>query len=287
LPPYQSPGFTVASHCAVQGPGNQNETAWADGEFAFTDKDWGWYDTYYYDQPGNPFTLLYGTEFTNDSLKIYQLDVTNGGSETELIWEEYVGETNGTYDATAFDLDNRYFYFADNTNKLYRNDFNTDTDSEYIGDLEGTAKSATFYDNKYYYVDEAANTIVETTFDSEGLILDQTVISTIPSSVTITDIAMSPAGDYLYMVGNVSDGTTEMITYDMLADSYATIDLTVNENTQVAYGSDGVLYAIEPTNGSGSLTYTLDTDTGVVNEINDDDIIIIDPFADVARGPIM
>jgi len=289
LPPAEDPGFAVATHCVVHGPGNQEETGWGHGDYKFVDKkDWGWYDIYFFNQPSFPYTILYGTQYTNDTLKVYLLDVTNGGSETELIWEEYVGETDGTYDATAFDVDNRYLFFTNyNTNELYVNDFDGDLPSFSAGTLDGKAASATYYDNKFYYVDEEQNAIVEVAFTDEMLIQSQTVLSTIPGSVTVTDIAMSPAGDYLYMVGDVAGGASELITYNMIADSYATIDLSVNQDTQIAYGSDDVLYAIEPNGGTGSTTYILDTNTGVVNEIIDDDIIIIDPFADLARGPIM
>ena len=87
LPPAEYPGSVVASHCVVYNPQKCDGTTkncWADGDFAFTDKDWGWYDIFYFNQPPNRYTILYGTAYTTDTLKLYRLDVTNG--TTTLIY---------------------------------------------------------------------------------------------------------------------------------------------------------------------------------------------------------
>lgn len=290
LPPAEEPGFVVATHSVVQNPNGGDETAWGDGAHTFTDKGWGWYDVYYFNQPDNPYTILYGVEYgTDDSLRLWLVDITNGGSESELILTEYVGGGgNGSFDGSAYDVESGNFFFSDNNNTLYINPLNGEDPSASVGTLSGTAESADFLDNTYYYVDAASNTIHQVDFDADWLIVSDNSVSTIPSSVTVTDIAMSPDGTTMYMVGNVGDGTTEMITWDIVADTYSTIDLTLAEDTQIAYGSDGVLYALEPTDDNTIRTYTLDTDTGTSTEINGDDIIIIDdPFSDISKGPIM
>ena len=228
LPPYQSPGFTVASHAVVHGPNGENETAWAEGDYKFTDKGWGWYDTYYYDQPENPFTIVYGIDCTTDSLRLYLIDMTNGSAT--VIFSEFVGDTPGTYDGTAYDTESGNFFFTNSlTNDLWINQLTGDDASFLAGTLNGTAASATFYDGSFYYVDAVSNTINEVTFDANWLIDDEIVVDTIPSTVVVTDIAMDPLGENLYMVGNVGDGTTEMITWDVSADTYATIALPLNE----------------------------------------------------------
>ncbi len=201
--------------------------------------------------PYSPYTILYGVEYgADDSLRLWLLDVTNGKSESELILTEYVGGSG----------------------------------EEYVG----TVKSADFYDNGYYYVDADANTIHLVTFDSNWQIISNNIISTIPSSVEVTDIAINPDGDYMYIVGNVGDGTTEMITWEMVTDTYSTISLTLADGTQIAYGSEGLLYAIEPSGDNEASAYVLDTDTGVSEPIEGDSIIIIDdPFSDISKGTIM
>ena len=64
---------------------------------------------------------------------------------------------------------------------------------------------------------------------------------------------------------------------------------SVTSGSQLASGSDGVLYVIEPvTGGQGVTAYDVNTEDGTLTEINDGDIIIIDdPFSDIATGPIM
>ena len=290
LPPAEDPGFVVATHSVVQNPNGGNETAWGEGAYTFTDKGWGWYDVYYFNQPDNPYTILYGVEYgADDSLRLWLLDVTNGGSESELILTEYVGGSGGEYDGTAYDPVSGNFFFANPvTGELYVNDLTGEDPSFSAGTLIGTVKSADFYDNGYYYVDADDNTIHLVTFDSNWQIISNDIISTIPSSVEVTDIAINPDGDYMYIVGNVGDGTTEMITWDMVADTYSTISLTVADGTQIAYGSDGLLYAIEPSGDNEASAYVLDTDTGISEPIEGDPIIIIDdPFSDISKGTIM
>jgi hypothetical protein len=288
LPPAGNPGFIVASHCVVHSPYGQTETAWAEGDYKFTDKDWGWYDDYYYDQNSPPITFLYGTEYRTDSLRIFQLDVTNTSSAPVLIWEEYVGDNSGTYDATAYDEENHIFYFTNyNTRELWKVNMGDTSCSTSTGSLDGIASSATFYDHGFYYIDEVSHNIIRVEFDEEGYISSETTLSTLPSSVIVTDIAMSPAGDYMYILGNVNNGGTEMITWDISADAYATIDLEINQGSQIAFGTDGNLYAIEPNGGSGTIVYLLDPETGVTNPITDDPVIIIDPFSDLSSGPTM
>jgi len=288
LPPADNPGFVVASHCVVQGSGNQEETAWAEGDYSFTDKDWGWYDVYFYNQQQNTYTLLYGTEYGTDTLKIYQLDVTNGGSETVLIWEEYVGNNPGTFDASAYDPENHEFYFVNYTSQeLYKTDMNDTMPSVSLGFLDGTGASATFYNSKFYYIDEASNNIICVDFDEEGNISGELVLSTLPGIISVNDISMSPAGDFLYILGDVNNGDTELITWDVSTNSYATIDVAVNQGSQIAYGSDGNLYALEPNGGSGTIVYILNLSTGIINPINEDSIIIIDPFTDISGGPFL
>lgn len=290
LPPYNI-GFSVAAHAVVQNTSGGNETGWAYGANVFSDKGWGWYDDYTFDAvTPDDFTILYGVEYGNDSLYLWIIDATNGGSESELILSEYVGNSSGSYDGTAFDPVTENFFFVNyQTGELYMNDLNSDNASVLIGVLPGIVKSADFYDNQYYYVDENDNTIHVVTFDSNWNIIDNEILSTIPSSVVVTDIAIAPDGSTMYIVGNVDGGGTEMITWDIEGDAYSTISLTLEDGTQIAYGEDGILYAIEPlTDGSGAEINQVDTDTGVSNPISENPIIIIDdPFSDIAKGPIM
>jgi hypothetical protein len=288
LPPCAEPGFVVASHCVVRSPSGQVETAWAEGDYTFTDKDWGWYDIYYYNQPPNRFTILYATSFTSDTLKLFHLDVTNG--KTDLILNEFVGTDAGCVDAAAYDEESGMFFFANyNSGELWGN-YLKDTDPSFIsGDLIGKAASGTFYEGEYYYVNEEANTINKVSFNSSWMISAEVILDTIPSTVVINDMAMKPDGSTLYMIGEVNGGGRELISWDVTTETFYTMSISINSGAQIAYGSDGVLYAIAPIvpGGSHSLIYTLNPNSGTLTEIEDDVIIIDDPFSDISSGPIM
>jgi PBP1b-binding outer membrane lipoprotein LpoB len=288
LPPCAEPGFVVASHCVVRSPSGQVETAWAEGDYKFKDKDCGWYDIYFYNQPPNEFTILYATAYVNDTLKLYHLDVTNGN--TSIILKEYIGENSGRCDAAAYDTESGMFFFANyNTNVLYANQMQDVQPSYVSGTLLGKAASATFYNNEYYYVDENLNTINKVTFNSNWSIATETVLDTIPSAILVNDITMNPDGSSLYMIGEVSGGSRQLVSWNTETETFYALDLAVTSGAQLSYGSDGVLYVVAPIveGSSHSQTYTLDPASATMTLIEDDIIIIEDPFSDISIGPIM
>ena len=288
LPPCENPGFVVAAHCVVTSPSNQTETAWAEGDFRFTDKGWGWYNVYYYNQPPNEFTILYGTAYVNDTLRLYHIDVTNG--TTEMILEEVVGNNGGVYDGAAYDEPSGRFFFANyTTGELYVNNLKDEDPSFSAGTLLGISASGTFFGDSYYYVNETTNTINKVTFTSTWTIAGETVLDTIPSAISVNDITMNPEGTTMYILGEVSGGGRELISWDVTTEVFYSMAITINSGAQIAYGSDGVLYAIAPITegGSHSMTYTLDPSSGTLTPIEDDIIIIVDPFSDISLGPIM
>lgn len=287
LPPCEEPGFVVACHCVVYSPTNRQETAWAEGDFKFTDKDWGWYDIYYYNQPPNKFTILYATSHTSDTLKLFHIDVTN--NRTDEILKEYIGGS-GEVDGAAYDEASGMFFFSNvTTHQLYANQLK-DLDPSFIsGSLIGKASSGEFFNGAYYYVNEDLNTINKVNFTSAWAVASETVLDTIPSSVRVNDITMKPEGDILYILGEVNGGGRELISWNVASETFYTMSITVNSGAQIAYGSDGVLYAVAPVSegGSHSLTYMLNPSSGVLTPIDDDVIIIDDPFSDMSMGPIL
>lgn len=291
LPDATNDAIFVASHAVVHNPNGGNETAWGEG-MKFTDKGWSMYQEFY--DPGtdgsNPdFTILYGTELANDSLKLYHINLTTG--ENTLILSELVGGTNGTYDGTAFDVESGNFFFTNyNTSELLINSLASDSESYSAGTLSGVAASAAFFDDSFFYVDQNLKTINKVTFTSDWQINEETVVSTIPSTVVITDIAMDPSGSTLYMVGNVNEGGTEMIKYDFASDTYSTISVTLSQNSQIAYSDDGNLYAITSAvdpGDTGFSVFVLNTNSGVATEISTSEDGTEDPIGDLTRGPIM
>lgn len=287
LPPCEEPGFVVASHCVVHSPSGGSETAWAFGDYTFSDKGWGWYDDYYYNTPDNPDVSLYGTLYSDDSLLVYYLDMITGGAT--LIFKEYVGNSSGSYDGAAYDIESGMFFFIKyNTNELWVNLLPGDEPSYCAGILAGTAASGTYYDGAYYYVNESINTINKVFFNDEYYITGEVILDTIPGPINVNDIAMSPEDGYLYLLGDVAGGNTELLAWDVTSHTFYSLSMTINEGAQIAYGSDEVLYAIAPAEEDEYhySIFTLNTDSGLFTEvIIDTNIIIEDFFTDLASGP--
>ncbi len=290
LPPYAQPGFAVAAHCVVRSLTNQTETAWANGGIKFTDKNWGWYNIFYYDQPNNPYMILYGTGTENGYLVLYQIDVTNNTSLP--IWSEYVGNNGGSYDAAAYDNASSNLFFVNyTTGQLWVNKMDDDLTSILCGTITGVAQSATFFDESYYYVNANNKGIYEVQFNTDMTILGTpTLLSTIPNSVTVSDIAMSPTGTCMYIIGDViGGGASQLIKWDITTNIYYTMSINVEPGSKIAFGPDDQLYAISETNtgGGGSVAYMVDTSTGVLTPIKDGIIIIDDTFSDLSSGRIL
>jgi hypothetical protein len=289
LPPAEEPGFVVAAHCVAHSPSGRTETAWAEGDFTFTDKSWGWYDSFFYNQVENQFTILYGTSYTTDSLKIYHLNMTT--SAVTLVLEEYVGNISGIYDGTAYDVDSGLLFFVNyNTGQLYINRMNDTLPSFCSGTLNGLASGGTFHDGAFYYVDSGNNSINKITFTDEWQIAGESIVDFIPSYINVNDIAMSPAGDYLYISGEVSGGGTELIKWSVADDIYYSVSYGLEEGTQIAFGNDGNLYALSPSgDGAGILSsYIIEVETGILTELDEGEIIMLDePFSDISSGPLM
>jgi hypothetical protein len=288
MPHCDEPGFVYSTHCKVKDNDGHEEDAWGDSDNKFHDKGCGSYDDDY-EVPTNQYTIIYGTSYAQDSLRLYHLNMTTGA--VTLILKEYVGNTGGTYDGTAYDLASGMFFFANvSTRELWVNNMNDQNPSFLAGTLGGNVASGTYYNGGFYYVNADFNTINKVTFTSTWQIASETVLDTIPNTITVNDIAMSPAGDYLYIVGEVDGGSTEMIKWSVAADVYYTIALNIADGSQIAYGSDANLYAIAPVvaGATTSNAYIVNPNTGVLTEISEGHIIIIDAaISDIATGPTM
>jgi hypothetical protein len=204
--------------------------------------------------------------------------------------KEYIGGGAARLDAAAYDLESGMFFFANyTTNTLYANNLKDVYPSYVSGSLTGKAGSATFYEDNYYYVDELSRTINKISFNSSWNVASEMILDTIPGTVTVNDIAMNPEGTILYMIAQVNGGGRELISWDVNTETFYSMAITVTSGAQLTFGSDGILYTIAPiTEGSShALTYMIDPSSGTLTPIDDDIIIIDDPFSDISRGPIM
>ena len=91
------------------------------------------------------------------------------------------------------------------------------------------------------------------------------------------------------MLGEVNGGGRELISWNTVTETFYSLAISITSGAQIAYGNDGVLYVIAPIvpGGSHSLTFTFRHNTGTLTPIEEDVIIIDDPFSDISRGPIM
>ncbi len=290
LPPCEAPGFVVASHCVVRNYSGQVETAWAEGDYTFSDKGWGWYDDFYFNQNYyDPYTIIYGTAYSNDSLKLFHLDITRG--TVDLIMTEYVGSAPGNFNAVGFDTESGALIFSNYDNgALYVNLINSEGPSICAGYLGGIAASGTMHDQMYYYVDENLHTINRINFTSDWMIAGETILDTISGFGTINDIAMDPGGDFLYLMSqyNINEGN-ELMSWDVENHVFFSSPVVINNGAQLAFGSDGILYAIAPQyeNGCTSWIYVVDIKCVTLTVVEDEIIFIDDPFTDLASGPLM
>lgn len=286
LPPCALPGFVVASHAVVRNPSGRTETAWAEGDYTFSDKGWGWYDSYYYDPPADPLPVLYATAFTNDTLKLYHVDISTG--VVQLMLAEFVGNSSGTYDGAAYDEESGLFFFTNfSTGELWINDLQGEEPSFCAGLLEGQSASGCFLDQTYYYVNDENNTINVVYFDDEWQISGIETLDTIPDAITVNDIDISPDGDILYILGHFQDGNTELITWNDEDENFFSTSVMLDEDAQIAFGSDGVLYALSrpEEDPESNYVYAIDLECFTLTEIEDVAITIGDPFSDLSKGP--
>jgi hypothetical protein len=178
------------------------------------------------------------------------------------------------------------FFFTKNDTTLMANNMKDTYPSYLAGNLIGYAESGTFYNGCYYYIDQSAHTINKVTFNTDWTISGESVEDVVPSSLSISDIAMSPYGDFLYMVGTQSGGSVQLISWQVSTGTFFSMPVAINSGSQIAFGSDGILYAVSP-GTSGSTAFTLNTSNGGATPIDDDVIIIGNSFSDLSGGPIL
>lgn len=295
--------FTLAAHCIVHNVSTgKNETAWGHGESMF-DKGWGMYVRVNWDEPTapvDPNTVLFGTKYAQDTLKVYRIDVTANSITLNL--SEYFPSTDGEIDGAAFDVSSGTFFFTQ-SNNLFVNRLNDTVPSYNVGSLDGVAASGTFYYTNdvptYYYVDGTTNIIHAASLDGDmTYISNESLLDTVPTQVTVNDIAMNPTGDTLYILGdNNTLMETQLIKYSFSDNTFYTLgnSIDVNPTSQIAFGGDGSLYVISPnieggTYGSFFATIGVDgTLTIIENQTQEDDDPIFNPrsFTDLSTGPLM
>ncbi len=285
LPFISGQQFVVAAHAVVKNSNGQTETAWAFNETTatkFSGKRWGWFINYQYlNIPLEEATILYATECRTDSVNIYHINLAT--EEATLISSEFIPSIPGeSYNGNAWDSETNTFYFTTFPNgDLWSNDMDEEEGSEDEGDLEGEGGSGTVYEGDYYYVDNEENELMIVEFDEDdGDIVNEEPVDTLDITSTVQDITISSDGAFVYGIGDNLDGTSQFFKFDLTTGETTSIATIENDNIQIAFGEDEVLYAVDNTNGVYGL-YTLNEETGEMTFLFSLDT----PFCDLATGP--
>ena len=261
LPACSSPGFIVASQCIVYSPEGQSVSAWAEGDYSFAGIEGGCYDVYFYDPPPDQYPILYSTFCCQDTLLLYHIDVKSG--LTDLIFKEHVGYPSGHCNGAAFDLASGMFFFTKfKSDELFLNLDQGMNPSFCAGKLSGPASCGTFYNDSYYYVNDVIKTLNIVSFSENWMICSEHRLDTIPARAFIKDIAMSPAGDRLYLLGNDGNGESELFSWDLNDKTFYSTSIEIYDDVHISFGSDNLLYALlSPENGGvQSIARVIDTE---------------------------
>ena len=114
------------------------------------------------------------------------------------------------------------------------------------------------------------------------------IVGTVSDSYSITDIAIDVNTNKMYMLGD-TENTTYLISMDISDGSFdPVLETTLNQNSQISYSSEGVLNIVETSSdGDGVIIGTISPTTGQVSYPDDDDVIVVNPFGDMATGPMI
>jgi len=254
--------YSLAAHCVVNHPDENEETGWASLGTTFSDKGWGSYCEDFYVEATYIDNHFYGIGQTDAGTLI--LSLIDGGANTgDVILTEAI-VANGSVEAAAYDpATGNLFFVIGNT--LYVNNMSTEELTVVAGSLSGLPIGGVFLNGNYYYIDGDPNSdnymeIIEVTvsYDSNSgwSITENTDFSgAIPYDLEIIDLATD--GSIIYFIGINDNGTpndgtddwVDMFTFigGVYSDPIAT---GLSGNAQIAFGADGFLYTID-VNGEG------------------------------------
>jgi len=229
--------------------------------------------------------IIYGSNLNagNDPLDdaIYAYDL-NAQTQT-LVYDPTPIDGNKNYpNANAYDPDNKRIYFGTDDGRLFYHQIGSVTHVQVEGGATsgsfGTMHNASWYNGKLYYIPGNGPTLYEVSI--VGDVATRTVKGTVPRTGGYGDIAFDPANPGRF-IGSCSAG---WYWFDINGGSGT---LTHNGDgdaslRQLAYGSDGVLYAVKATTGD-FYTVVYDIGAGTVTHT----FYWASPytFTDLASGP--
>jgi hypothetical protein len=287
----------LAAHAEVKysGSGYGKESAWGDGE-PFEGASWATFFECTYTGNGGCTSYLLATEIDEDYLNIYSINPSDG-SAVELR-SELTALGSGNYDANAYDAENNLFLFdffgGKNYDKeLYYYDLINDNIGE-IGSLSYQARSASFYNGKYYYVTNGPSnkSLREVALAGTPLaITSESLVCEMGEYMDYGDIAITEEDGnavlygigFLYDEDNNPTSNWEFFSVDLDGTySYNSIKTKGIDDPdldlQIAFGSDGTLYGVDSATGD---LYEIDPATFGLTYLSTTGFL----FSDLANGP--
>ena len=240
--------------------------------------------------------IVYGTERGGDKKgDIYEINLVT--KTATFVFETGLNTSNqNSPNGNAFDAMNNRLYYSSNdredtASRLYFYDFVAGPPQTDAGTLYGFVAGATFYDGKYWYIENRTDDLRAVSFNANGTVASDDLVKADFSSSTkifrFGDIVVSYEG-VIYGSAQVIQGsviTIEFFSMDLDGSNYYVITSKTSGGTrQLAFGLDGKLYS----HNAGTLThefFTIDPLTGTETSIGSVFGSSTGQFTDLASGP--
>lgn len=267
LPPDYT-DLAIAAHAVVNNPDGGTETAWAECNYTFTDKGWGTWSFFVDGAVYIPDETIYYAIQQNSNGDLVLVHINGGSDQADVILSENVA-SSGVVTAAAYDPITANLFFVIG-NSLFVNNMNSDSPSQFIGNLLGQPAGGAFVNGYFYYFNNDPNSThfneliqVQIIPDGNGgFTIDEnsdfssSIYSDITVSLNITDLAVSSDGT-VYLVGTDNVGTVYLTSYTSENGFYAEAT-QLNGDAQITFGVDGELYALHMTDGGEPIIEILD-----------------------------
>ena len=234
---------------------------------------------------------LYGaSQEANGKSGLYEINMKTGIAH--MFHEIDMGnDTSYSPNGLAFDKENKRLYYAIIKGKstLWFYDFSSKEivkANEGIS-LPGTIYGASFWDNRFWYIDNGTDNLHGIGFNHDGTVNENDIVHYMDISkdykLNFGDIVFDIKDGILYGSTSKSSNKKAFFTYEIgKDDSFAVITETGNAiDLQLAFGSNGVLYG-HNTGEAKWYEVTLNNDSVSAQEISIDDKNI--KFNDLASG---
>ena len=210
---------------------------------------------------------------------IYAYDL-NAQTQT-LVYDPTPVDGSPNYpNANAYDPVNQRIYCGTDDGRIFYYDIDDDIWIELTTNENfGTMACGAWYDGKFYYVQNGTDNLYEVEIVSN--VATRKFIGDVPNNNGYGDIVFDPANPGVF-IGSAGS-TPVWYVYDLNTNTSQVLTANVTDNhKQLAYGSNGILYAVEAVSGQ-FYTVVYDTDAGNVTLTADWDSPY--RFTDLASGP--